>query len=161
MKHIVWFKTIVSVLSLAVFCFLATGSTGGSSSSSSSGGSSSSGSSSSSGGSGSAVVVNSRLVPFTTAQGQQAQMVLVDWRNTGSTPIRVVHADIVPYDSSGNKLDSGAPDYTIYAVSSSSSGIAPGSTYSEPDGEGFVVVSSSPAARVEVQITRVAESASF
>ena len=68
-------------------------------------------------------------------------MVLVDWKNTGSTPIRVVKADIVAYDASGAELASGTKDYTIYAASNSQSGIVAGETYAEPSGEGFVLVS--------------------
>lgn len=110
----------------------------------------------------SAKVVRVRLVPFTTAQGGRAQMVLVNWTNTGTTTIRAVDADIIPYDALGNKLASGASDYAIYAVSDSSPGISPGETYIEPDGKGFTLVPGfANAARVEVNITEVVETGAY
>jgi len=109
----------------------------------------------------SAEIVRGRLEPFVTAQGESAQIVMVDWQNTGSTTIRAVFADINAYDAEGNKLDSSAPDYCIYACADSSPGISPGETYTIPDGQGFVLANSpeipgfSQASRVEVTITRV------
>jgi hypothetical protein len=89
-------------------------------------------------------------------------MVLVDWRNTGTTTIRAVDADITSYDARGNKLDSGARDYAIYAVSDSSRGIAPGKRYTEPDGKGFILAPGvGKAARVDVKITEVVESETY
>ena len=112
-----------------------------------------------------AEVVESRLIPFVTANGAQAQMVLINWKNTGTTPIRVVHANIIAYDSNGVTLSSSANDYTIYAVSDERPGISSNRTYIEPDGEGFVLLpldgSSSNASRVEAQITRVVETSGF
>lgn len=112
---------------------------------------------------GSVEIVRVRAVPYVTAQGAQAQMVLVDWKNTGSTTIREVFADITAYDAGGNKLDSGAQDYCIYAVFSSDPGISPGETYTEPEDEGYVLVNApditgfSAAAKVEVRITRASD----
>ncbi len=112
-----------------------------------------------------AQVVESRLIPFTTANGVQAQMVLIDWKNTGTTPIRVAYADIIAYDGNGVQLSSSARDYTIYTVADSRSGISPTRTYTEPDGEGFVLIPpdgpSSQATRVEAKITRVKEKSGF
>jgi len=89
-------------------------------------------------------------------------MVLVDWRNTGTTRIRAVDADITPYAADGNKLKSGASDYAIYAVSDSSLGIAPGERYTEPNGKGFILAPGfADAARVEVRITEIVESGAY
>ena len=91
-------------------------------------------------------------------------MVLVDWKNTGTTTIRAVDADIIPYDVRGNKLElSGATDKPIYAVDDSSPGIAPGEKYTEPMGQGYILgwVGVAEAARVEVRITEVVESGAY
>jgi hypothetical protein len=109
-----------------------------------------------------AEVVKVRVVPFTTAQGVRTQMVLVDWRNTGTTTIRAIDADIIVYDDRGNVLDSGAKDYTIYAVSDDSPGIVPGEIYTEPKGKGFTLMpGSTKARRAQVTITKVVESGAF
>jgi len=110
----------------------------------------------------SAKVVRARVVPFITPDGSRTQMVLVDWRNTGTTTVRAVDADIVPYDASGNRLGSGANDYAIYAESDSSPGIAPGKRYTEPKDKGFILSPGfAEAARVEVHITEVVESGAY
>ncbi len=114
-----------------------------------------------------AKVVRVRLVPYTTPDGHRTQMLLVDWRNTGTTTIRAVDADITAYDGIGNMLqlfgDSGTINYTIYAVADSSAGIAPGELYVEPLGQGFVLpsVGALEAVRVEVKITEVVESGAY
>jgi len=108
-----------------------------------------------------ATLVRARLVPFRTAQGLAAQMVIVDWKNTGNTPIRAVHATMTPYDAAGRPLTNGAKDYTIYATfTNESPGIAPGETYVEPEDEGFVLTPGAgnrEAVRVDVTITRAME----
>jgi hypothetical protein len=115
-----------------------------------------------SGGGPSAEVLRARVVPFTTAEGTQAEMVLVDWKNTGTTTIRAVDADIIPYDAHGNKLESGANNYTIFAVSDSSPGVASGEKYTEPNGEGFTLAPGfGKANRVEVIITEVVETGAY
>jgi len=109
-----------------------------------------------------AVVVRARLVPFSRAQSVGTQMVLVDWRNTGTTTIRAVDADIITFDARGRRLESGAKNKPIYAVSDSSPGIAPGETYTEPNGEGFILAPDfTRAARVRVKITEVVESGAY
>lgn len=107
-------------------------------------------------------IKRTRVVLFTAANGRAAQMVLVDWQNVGNTPIRAVFADIVPYDASGKRVDSGADDYCIYATwSNDDAGIVPGQIYEEPDGEGFVLLSYpglvEPASGVHIRITRTKE----
>ena len=107
-------------------------------------------------------VVRVRLVPFKTPNGARTQKVLVDWKNTGTTTIRAVDADIVPYDKKGNRLESGTSDYTIYAVSDSSPGVAPGDIYKQTKDEGFVLIPGpAMAARVEIKVTEAVESGAF
>lgn len=111
-----------------------------------------------------AKIVRVRLVPYTTPDGNRRQMVLVDWRNTGTTRIRAVDADITPYDANGNVLQfSARTDKPIYAVDDSDPGIAPGRTYVEPLGRGYIIGSSAEpeAVRVEVKITEVVESGAY
>ena len=111
-----------------------------------------------------AKVVRVRLVPYTTPDGHRTQMLLVDWRNTGTTTIRAVDADITPYDANGNVLEfSARTDKPIYAVSDSDPGIAPGRLYVEPVGRGYIVGSAyePEAVRVEVKITEVVESGAY
>lgn len=87
-------------------------------------------------------------------------MLSVDWKNTGSAPVRVVHADIKAFDASGNMVYS-APDYTIYVTSDQAPGIAPGTTYTEPNGEGHILISETgaPVVSAEAVITRFSSNA--
>lgn len=104
----------------------------------------------------SAEVVRARVVPFTTAMGEAAQMVLIDWKNTGGTPIRTVYADIIPIGADGTVLESGASDYTIFAAEEESEAVQPGRVYREPNGEGFVLFPAyGLAVRARARITRV------
>lgn len=110
----------------------------------------------------SAKVVRARVIPYITPNGTRTQMVLVDWRNTGTTTVRAIDADIVPYDASGNRLGSGASDYAIYAESDSSPGIVPGKKYTEPMGNGFILAPGfAEAVRVEINIPEVVESGAY
>ncbi len=114
-----------------------------------------------------AKIVRVRLVPYTTPDEFRTQMLLVDWRNTGTTTIRAVDADITAYDATGNKLrlwnGNYTINYTVYAVGDSSPGIAPGRVYTEPLGEGFALplIDSPEAAKAEVKITEVVESGAY
>ena len=104
-----------------------------------------------------AEIVQARVVPFTTADRHAVHMVLIDWKKTGTPPVRIVHASITIYDANGNVFDR-APDYTIYSVSNSDPGIAPGETYREPTAEGYMVLNvlSNPApVHLEAVITEV------
>lgn len=102
-------------------------------------------------------VINVRLIPCRTAQGNTAQMVLTDWVNQSRSPITAVFAEIIAYDASGKPLDSGAPDYCIFAVDRPSQAVQPGQTYTEPDDSGFMLLSHfyGEAARATVRILRV------
>lgn len=103
-----------------------------------------------------ATVQNVRLIPWRTANGKAAQMVLTDWQNTGTLPIKSVYAEITAYDATGRVLDSGAPDYCIFAVEREAPAIQPGQSYHEPDDDGFILLSGfyGEASRVTVRILR-------
>jgi hypothetical protein len=112
-----------------------------------------------------AAVRRVRLTPWVTPNGVQAQMVLIDWANMGSSPIRAAYAEITAYDANGRVLDSSVEDYCIYAVDGRSRGILPGETYLEPEGNGFVLISTdmtaAPPVRVEARITRAKPTSSL
>jgi len=108
-----------------------------------------------------ATVLSSKLVDFVSpANGKKMQMVIVSLKNTGSTPIRTVVADITPRDSSGKVMNT--TTYTVFAEFDSSPGIAPGRTWTTPKGEGFILPGygiGTRAKSVEVRITEVLEHA--
>jgi hypothetical protein len=108
-----------------------------------------------------AELVAARLEWGTGPDGKERQIVCVDWKNSGSTVIFEVQADIDLYDSSGKKLKVSAPRQTIYRAPKSGPGIAPGSVYHEPTSEGFLIVPTprmasemQPATRVAVRVTK-------
>jgi hypothetical protein len=103
-----------------------------------------------------AAIVQTRLVPFTTAQGQAAKMVLIDWRNTGTAPVKEIHASLTAYDASGSRLQSSVSDYTVFYVEKEARAVQPGATYREPEGEGWILFPFyGTATRVSVRLTRV------
>jgi hypothetical protein len=108
-------------------------------------------------------VVNARLVPFTMPDGTPTKAVVVEWRNTGSLSVRAVDADIVVLERRGRALEGGATDYTIYAVSDSSTGIEPGANYTQTADKGFILDAETAklARRVRVKITEVLGSGAF
>ena len=111
------------------------------------------------GGGGAKVEVTSvRVVPFTNDAGKTFPMVLVDWKNVGSTPVTVVYATITAQDASGNDLDYQAEDYCIFVASGKDAQIAPGETYHAPEGEGHILLpSDGTAANARVEVTRVSD----
>lgn len=108
-----------------------------------------------------AIIRSSKLVDFVSpTNGQKFQMLMVTLKNTGSTHVRVVDADITWRDSSGNVL--GSHNYTIFAEFDSSPGIAPGGTWTTRKGEGFLIPGygvgdGARAKSVKVEITKVLE----
>lgn len=108
-------------------------------------------------------VISSKLVNFVSpANGKKMQMVIVTLKNTDSSPIRVVDADITSYDSSGAIV--GTNNYTIFAESDSSPGIAPGETWTTRKGEGFILPGfgvGTKSKTVKVEITDVQENSGF
>lgn len=111
----------------------------------------------------SAAVRNSELQWFRNqGNGKEMQMLIVILENTGSTPVRVVDADITARDSAGRIL--GQWNYTLYAAFDMQPGIPPGSTNTTPAGEGFFLPIGYPglpgyveAKTVDVRITSVLE----
>lgn len=106
-----------------------------------------------------ATLLSARLAPIKTADGKPTVEVLAEWKNTGDAPIRVVKADITAYDAEGTPVG-GTPanNYTIAALSARQA-VAPGKTYKDPSGEGFMIVpmpGEKKATRVKVEITDVA-----
>ena len=86
-------------------------------------------------------IVKVRVVPFRTANGIDTVMVCVDWKNTGTRTVRAVDAKLTGYDNKDKEVEIlSLPDYTIYAVFSDSKGVAPGETYTVPEGRGFIVL---------------------
>lgn len=107
------------------------------------------------GGTISAAKTNVRLEPWTNPDGKQLKMVYFDWKNTGTTPIRALHANMTFYDAQGAVVDK-VKNYTIYVAPGNDKGIAPGESYFEPKGEGFAAVDlpgNSPIVRVEGDVT--------
>lgn len=103
-------------------------------------------------------VVSNKLVDFVSpTNGQKLQMLMVTLKNTGSTPIRVVDADITARDSSGKIVCT--TNYTIFAEFDSSSGLAPGRTWTTRKGEGFILQWGAKATKADVRITNVREHA--
>lgn len=101
-----------------------------------------------------------RLVPFTSESMTNAQMVLVDWENTGTVPIYEVYARIDLYDSANQLMEfSSSKSQCIFAAAREDQKIEPGKEYKQKDGEGFVVIempgSSARAKRVSVEIVRL------
>jgi hypothetical protein len=110
----------------------------------------------------SAKVIRARLVPFINPDGERYTMVMVDWRNTGTTRIRAVDANIFAYAADGTISEWSRYDHPIYAVSDTEPGIGPGKTYKEPTGRGYILAPGfDAAARVEVTITEVVESGAY
>lgn len=101
----------------------------------------------------SAKILRAKLVPFRSpTTGRTIQRVVTTWKNTGTTPVRVIEARFIFYDAAGRVLES--HDYTLYA--SFGAGVPPGATYATPAGEGFIYPGLERAARVEVVICRTA-----
>lgn len=107
-------------------------------------------------------IVNVRLVPFRTPNGERTQKVLIDFKNTGTTTVRAVDADIIPFGPKGNRLGNAVHDYCIYAVLDSKPGIAPRDTYRTPESEGHVLRPGYvKPVKVEVNVTEVVERGAF
>lgn len=88
-------------------------------------------------------IVNSRLVPFTTAQGESAKMVLVTWHNEGPRPIYTLRARIDLFDASGRRTNESASSMVIWvAEDHDNRPLKAGQTYKEKGDEGYVVLES-------------------
>ena len=106
-------------------------------------------------------VVRTRIIPYMLpANGQQAQKVLIDWKNTSDMAAGAAFADIVAYDADGDELLSGAKDYCIFSYDGNEeTKVKPGEVHVEPDEEGFILLSNAfgIADRVEIRLTRLLE----
>lgn len=100
-------------------------------------------------------IISSDLDSFRNPDGKRFQEVISTWTNTGSTPIRVLDADIVTYTRDGTPITS--VNYTIYDASDDEAGIAPGEIYTDPYGHGFKLPVISTAVSVDVTATRALE----
>lgn len=105
------------------------------------------------------VVDKARLTTFVSpANGLKMQMLIVTLRNIGAIPIRVVDADIVALDATGNVISE--TNYTIYAKFDVEPGLTPGRSFTTRQGEGFIIPTFGVgpwAKSVKVRITEVLE----
>jgi hypothetical protein len=108
-------------------------------------------------------LIRAKLVDFQTPDGIRTKMVLVDWKNDGSRPVRAVDANITLLDARGRELEGGRKSQPIFAVADSSPGIAPGEIYREPADRGFIVdqFTAKEARRVRVELVRAVENGAF
>lgn len=81
-----------------------------------------------------ATITRVRVEPFTTAQGKPAQMVYVDWRSIGTSPVAALWVDIDIKDAGGRTVEA-VPKQCVYAQTP---GIMPNAQYNEPSGSGYV-----------------------
>jgi hypothetical protein len=105
-------------------------------------------------------VVNVRLESVRVVElgGIDDVMVYVDWKNTGTRPVRSVRATITALDAKGKEVYS--TEAVIYETSKDLPGVAPGTTYTEPKGKGQLVPKEpgKVPAKATVTITMVQES---
>ncbi|HKX32049.1 MAG TPA: hypothetical protein VJ302_30455 [Blastocatellia bacterium] len=105
-----------------------------------------------------AQVVRARLIPWSTPQEKDEQMLLIDWKNVGTEPIGQIKASITFYDNQNRELDK-MKNNIIFLTHNDRKMIKPGQTYQEPEGEGLVFVAVPPrfvkAVRAEAVITEV------
>ena len=94
------------------------------------------------------LVPKSAINPEIVAEGREMAELRITWKNTGSTNIHGVKADIELLDNQGQVIEK--MKYWVYAADgwtipgekpspNASPGIAPGGTYTDPPGEGFLL----------------------
>jgi hypothetical protein len=92
------------------------------------------------------LVPKSAINPEIVAEGREMAELRITWKNTGSTNIHGVKADIELLDNQGQVIEK--MKYWVFATSgwglsgetpepNAGPGIAPGVTYTDPPGEGF------------------------
>lgn len=105
-------------------------------------------------------VVNTRIEPF-KSNNKDAYAILVDVKNTGDRPVRVILATVKGHDAKGNEWVIAHPDYVIYGVLQNERGIAPGETYiAKPGEDGMLLLKSQDRPTrtgISVEITSVRE----
>lgn len=99
-------------------------------------------------------ILSAKPVPYKLPNtGDDAQMVMIDWQNTGRKPIYFVRADIIAKDSAGNRLDSSEDNYVLY---NRSTPITPDQIAHKRTGEGLVLRPAfGNAEQIEVRVTKV------
>jgi hypothetical protein len=104
-----------------------------------------------------AEVVRVRLVPYTNPQGRILQMLLIDWKNTGTLPIGLVNATVTFFDADGQQLDE-IRNWSVYATHDQKKAIKPGQAYEALPGDGFVFMTpdGAKAATANAVLTKVA-----
>ncbi len=92
--------------------------------------------------------------------GANAVMVYVDWKNTGTRPVRSVRATIKAFDAKGKEVYSS--EALVYEAPKDFPGVAPGATYTEPSGKGHLVPNEPGKTPVKatVEVTKVEEKGS-
>jgi hypothetical protein len=106
--------------------------------------------------------LNSKVVNFTNPDGKKMQNVIVRWKNTGNSAIRVIDAYITHWARSREML--GKYNYTIFAVSDDAPGVNPSETGTT---DGFILpgFQGMPgykrSTRADVQITNVQQHSGF
>ena len=95
-------------------------------------------------------ITRTRLIDWTNPEGRQLQMMMIDWKNTGSQPIGQVNATMEFYNADG-KLIYEAKDYVIFLTENLSKAIKRG-------GEGHIVLplDRSRATSTKIFLTKVA-----
>lgn len=104
-----------------------------------------------------AEVVRTRLVPYVTAQGKKLQMLLIDWKNTGPSPIGQVKATLTFFDADGRQIDE-VKNWSLFVTYDEKKMIKPGRIYEESNDGGFVVTTpdDSKAATATAVLTNIA-----
>lgn len=102
-------------------------------------------------------VTSARLVPYTSTQGKQGQMIMVDLENTGETLVTGVHARIDLYDAKNQLMPESLTARRIFAAAGSVLPLGPGDFYRTPTGEGIPVLTlnGKQAQRVVVEVVRL------
>ena len=104
-----------------------------------------------------------KIEHFRMARGNEVQILLVDWKNTGKLPVGLVKAELTFFDNQDRQIDQ-VKSYRIFTASSASGEIKPGSVYREPKSDGFVIVPmpvTAIAARATVNLTSVGPRPSY
>ena len=94
------------------------------------------------------LVPKSAINPAIVAEGREMAELRITWKNTGSTNIHGVKADIELLDNQGQVIEK--MKYWVYVADgwtipgekpspNASPGIAPGETYTDPPGQGFLL----------------------
>jgi hypothetical protein len=104
-----------------------------------------------------AEVVRVRLVPFTNPQGKVLQMMLIDWKNTGTLPIGQVNATVTFFDADGQQLDE-IRNWSVFATYDPKKTIKSGQAYEALNIDGFVFITpdGTKAATAKAVLTKVA-----